>query len=372
VAQAFRTAYKASACAGPPAMNRREWMLVDWHGRVRRHLSFRSGSQLAEALVEGVAHAYHSLGQYPDPTIPDMQTKLQQQEGADLLIDIDQKPGPPPQGDGHANLNEAWDAAKDHALRGIEILEHELDIPPKDLTMSFSGSKGYHLRCSREDIRSLDRDGRAELGCYLTGAGLRWELLFPSAEKGTIHVPASPPDGGVRRRIHYGLRRIRSLSEPRSRPHAFLALVDHHNTTTGSAAHILDLIHASGNWNELLREHAGLHGLLLDVARAITSPSIDQPVLSDLGRVARLVGSINGKSGLLCKSIPSPDALADFDPLEDATPFRKDERTRVIGLKPLRLQSRAGTWQLRPGQVQALPSHVAMVFLCSGAARVAH
>ncbi|MEM3156247.1 MAG: hypothetical protein QW668_06390, partial [Nitrososphaerota archaeon] len=67
---------------------------------------------------------------------------------------------------------------------------------------------------------------------------------------------------------------------------------------------------------------------LLDEAIRMEALRIDPVVTTDIHRLLRLSGTLNGKTGLLAKKIPL-EMLEDFDPLNECVVLPREERVRV-------------------------------------------
>ncbi|MCK5150248.1 MAG: hypothetical protein KAQ65_00345, partial [Candidatus Thorarchaeota archaeon] len=107
-------------------------------------------------------------------------------------------------------------------------------------------------------------------------------------------------------------------------------------------------------------------------AAAFYSVDIDQPVTTDIHRVIRLIGSLNGKTGFAVTEV-TRDELTDFNPLSDSIVF--DEGTlkisvpkRGIGVPEFRVGD--STYGPFNGTVEELPKAVAVFILCKGMASV--
>jgi DNA primase small subunit len=102
------------------------------------------------------------------------------------------------------------------------------------------------------------------------------------------------------------------------------------------------------------------------------SADIDQPVTTDIHRVIRLIGSLNGKTGFTVTEV-TRDELTDFDPLGDAIAFESDTLKisvpkRGIGVPKFRIGD--STYGPYNGTVEELPKAVAVFLLCKGMANI--
>lgn len=341
-------------------------MVVNINGKVQRHLGFATVENLLEQLhANPPLHLYHSVALYRDPT-RNPGAPQPTPEGADVLIDIDCKPGPPPRGDGYPDLDAALAAAKGYMLRTLRILHDELGIRERHYELAFSGFKGYHCVLVHPELQALDSQARRELATYLTGDATHLHTIFPG--RNGLAWPTKAPQGGLRRRIYQGLQRLHALSHPATRPPNLEALVDRHNPTSTPTGVLLNQFAAATDVGIFLREDRQCSSILYAAARELTCPRIDVPVIGNLRGMNRTPGSLHGKTGLRCTPIPTQQELERFDPFRDAAAFPLDEEVGVRGLQKRAVTAAATRYEVHPGEGTRLPTSIALAFLLSGAA----
>ena len=91
------------------------------------------------------------------------------------------------------------------------------------------------------------------------------------------------------------------------------------------------------------------------------SAKIDTVVTTDVHRLIRLPGTLNGHTGLLTMQVPR-ERLDEFDPFRDSLAFQGEMRIRVIDSPRFQLAER----QFGPylNEEVELPSYAAMLLLC--------
>lgn len=347
-----------------PEVARREWMWHPFEGTVYRHFAIHDAGELAARLANRPPmHVYHSLASYMHPEVHDMQEKHRGRLRWEVLIDIDVKPDPAL---GRTNLAEALDHARRQFLSTLQILERDLGL--RDYAASFSGSKGYHCRLDREDLQQLSVGARRELGRLLGGHGTELRDVFPSLDPRTPLFPTTVPEGGLRRRLYLAMMRIRSMTDTDSRG-LLLPLCERHKPALSDAGDVLARIQAT-NPNEILADPAnsGIAQTWFQVARELACPSVDQSAIADASRMVRLRGSLNGRTGLLCKPIGGIDAVEAFDPLLDANPHPADIKVNATGHRDGRIELGGQPFEVHAGQTARLPVNAAMLFVATGQA----
>jgi hypothetical protein len=149
-------------------------------------------------------------------------------------------------------------------------------------------------------------------------------------------------------------------------PERLRALVAHHCASLGGEA-VLKGLRDANDLGDLLRRQPKWWEPLSDAARHFAGPLIDTAVLVDMRRLIRAPGSINGKSGLLCCTIPA-DRLAQFNPIRDANPHDRHESVPVRGLQEARLQVGGESFTIQVGQRLTVPATVGVPWVARGVA----
>ncbi|MEN3000136.1 MAG: DNA primase small subunit domain-containing protein [Acidilobaceae archaeon] len=309
----FSSYYETHRVKVPRELARREFAFQPLEAESYvRHIYFSSEEDLFRYLVqEPPKHAYYSVGLYHLPEARSMEEKGWL--GSEILVDIDVDKlegceGIKTEG-GEIVGDECLERGFEMALVGRKILERDFGA---EVSAYFSGSRGFHLIAREESYLRLGREEREEIARYLSARGLEIELLLP--RRGRRMFPALPTerDPGWRGWLAQRARRPEDL--------------------------------------ELLGEKLGI--------------PIDEQVTRDPSRLARLVGSINGKSGLLVTEIKD-----SFSPDITLSPWRGEltikaktslEDVRVLG-KELRMRS---------GETLSMDAAHAMLLYLKGAAEI--
>jgi DNA primase small subunit len=371
----------------PPRMEQREYGFLLFKEKFMvRHRAFKNPDSLLAAIRDLTPlHAYFSTGYYRDPTLPMEQKGW---TGADLVFDIDadhlntpcktshdswkckscetsgqgSTPGLCPKCKNDRMETQTWlcekclQAAKEETQKLLEILYSDMGVDPEDVRIFFSGHRGYHVHVYSQDLVLLGESERREIVDYVLGQGLDAKLhdLEETTSRG-VKIVEGPLMGqpGWRGRIVAGIYDLlgQEISQIGLSP-----------IQTKSLQNL--------NREELLRKPFwnSVKGIGLTTWQTIAlkaveknSSRIDTVVTTDVHRLIRLPGTLNGHTGLLSVSVPS-DKLDQFDPFAESLAFRGKTRVRVKEAPEFRLgSSRYGPFK---NETVELPEAGAVLLLC--------
>ncbi|WP_134670009.1 DNA primase small subunit PriS [Halorussus marinus] len=368
----FRDHYRRAEVSVPPAPQAREWGYIPWTTgptTMVRHQSLLELGELSDFLRrERPRHVYFSAGRYDDPGADEMDDKGWR--GSDLVFDIDADhlPGVDPQRDGYGEM---LAAGKDELLALLDLLEADLGF--EDVTVVFSGGRGYHAHVRDEGVRDLDRDRRREIVDYVRGEGVDLDAIQRTEMGGTATRRVLKTDGGWGRRVH---RRLLGLADDllaMDEEAALDRLREFDRIGEGRAKTILGAVSedyeklASGN---IERGGPGIRQLAKVMTGEVVadeSAAIDEPVTTDVRRLIRLPGSLHGGTGFEVTPIPREEVEA-FDPLVDPIPetFVGHDVTVEV-TDPGTVELDGESFRLPAGEV-SVPEYVAVFLMARGRA----
>ena len=285
----------------------REFALIDEEGVMKRHLAINSVEEFREMLQrEKPKDLYHSTAYY---LFPDRQMEQKERLAADLVFDLDADhiPGVPVKkiykcsvcgevfktntercGICGGKLKEisiidsdSIDVVKDETLRLIDILINDLGVNEDNITLYFSGGRGFHIHIMDKPFIDLDSIERLEIKDYISLEGL--DLKF-------VDDPDARPIKELIRlyrvkrdifRKYLNRREIEELGQ------AF---------TDGEKA--LKFIKKA--WKKRRSIIDRLNKILIDAGGV----GIDGVVTVDTSRLIRAEYSLHGKTGLIKMEIP--------------------------------------------------------------------
>lgn len=398
VEEQFRRYYKAGVGkVDPPLeMERREFGFFPFDGGVMiRPTSFSDPSQLHAFIMEKApAHIYYSSAYYREPRA-DMASKGW--IGADMVFDIDADHMETPcrmnhdawrcnlcgaEGMGRASERcpkcggtsleeETWvcdiclDKAKGEAQKLLDILIQDFGIPLEHLKVNFTGNRGYHIHITAPWIRCLDQRARREIVDYVTGTGMRIELLgFRPGVKGS-----SPLHGlGWRGRASKALYDYLAKPPPRLLEEVRRGRGKRMRSIIDSRDEILRVL-GEGPPSGILK-YLGRESLnrLMEEAVSEQAAAVDTVVTTDIHRLIRLPNTLNGKTGLIAQPV-SVEGLEDYDPLSGSIAFKGGEIIIYVRRAPM---FRLGGEKYGPfkEELASLPLAAAIFLLCRKAARI--
>ncbi len=356
----FSGYYKDSRPIIPPSLEQREWGFIFFDlsqdVRMRRHIAFGSRNEVTDYLRAMVpAHTFFSTAYYDLPSAPTMNDKVW--TGADLIFDLD----------------------ADHIVRGpyammlarvreetqklLDMLTGELGFAKKDISIVFSGGRGYHVHVRNIAVREWGSPERRELVDYVCGIGLDPGIMleapasgegWPSRYRGALIEMLSELAGLDEDAALARLTALEGVAEKSAR--AFLGSLSGTLAALGQQARPF---RAEGRvLRALILQKDGEFRARLNERAALT----DEPVTTDIKRLIRMPGSLHGGSGLRVTPVSYSD-LGDFDPLIDAVVFGDAEvRVEMAQSIPSPVSILGNEYVLAEG-VNRVPEALA-VFLC--------
>jgi len=368
----FGDYYRRAEPTLPPDPDAREWGHIPWtrgeSTTMIRHQSIYDLGDVSDFLArEAPRHVYFSAARYDDPGADSMDEKGWQ--GADLVFDLDADhlPSVDPE---DATYAEMLAACKDALQRLLDLLETDFGF--EDVTVVFSGGRGYHVHVRDDGLADLDSEARREIVDYVRAVDLDVEGLVRTRAVGSTTRRELRTGGGWGRRTHRRLEafvdELRDLDEAAARER----LIAFDGIGEGRADTLLDAfvdseavargnVEAGGPGARLLVE-----ALAHETVAHETAP-IDEPVTTDTHRLIRLPGSLHGGTALRVVPIELDD-LADFDPLVDAVPEAFTGHEIAVhgdGGPPVELGGETFTV---PADVVRLPEYVGLFLMARGRA----
>ncbi|MEA2090022.1 MAG: DNA primase small subunit domain-containing protein [Thermoproteota archaeon] len=363
-----------------------------------RHKAFKNVGGFKAFLKKIVpSHVYYSSAYYENP---EAEMRRKGWLGADLFFDIDAdhiptpckklhdrwtctscgavgKGAPPDKcpGCGRQKFDEkTWpcevclEAAKAETMKLLDMLMEDFGFSAGDITVCFSGHRGYHVQVESGEVQALDGMARKEIVDYVVGVGL--ETIFHGLEKKEARVLAGPglEDKGWRGRIARGTydfllnASLQELKQIGLGKKAVDVLTKNKDKLLGSWRKV-------GPWSMI--RNVGVKSWEKIAAHAVDGQSakIDTVVTPDVHRLIRLTGSLHGKTGLRKVEVPL-ESLESFDPFKSAIAF-KEGKVRVFVSEAPEFRIEDETYGPYKEQRVELPTAAALLLLCKGLAEVA-
>ena len=367
----FREYYESADITLPPRFTTREWGFLNWGGGVmNRHVKFSSMEEINNYLKKiAPAHSYHSVAYYKEPGSKTMVEKKWQ--GADLIFDLDADHLPEMEEvkKGKITFSQLMEYIREQTFRLVhDVLLGDFGLDEKDLLITFSGGRGYHVHVRTPSVLSLPSGARRELSDYMTGKGLNLENILIDA--GYTKEFAIRGKGIERKNL--GVKKL-----PKKNAKGWSGIISRkiNNIFDGLRLHkgkelkkkLKEMKLENSNINlknkndEIFNSLAKRYQKNL-VRIAVKEAAIfpDEPVTGDVHRLIRLPGSLHGGSGLRVTTITSNE-LENFDPMVSAIAFGEElVKIRSVIKHPV---SMGNIVKLMPKSVVEVPEKAAIYFM---------
>jgi DNA primase small subunit len=403
--QKFQEYYKSHAkLEPPPSMTEREFGFLLFRERVMvRHKAFRDfGSFTTSLLSLAPSDVYYSTAYYQHP---ELEMERKGWLGSDVVFDVDadhidtpckeshdmwictacketrrgKKPLKCPKCGSEKLDEKAWlcdrclIAAKEEVLKLMEFLSEDFGMKSDQMHLFFSGHRGYHLHLISESMKVLDDVQRREIVDYVMALGLdpADQGLYQDLvdNKHPIIVGPDLTDPGWRGRLARGVYQI--LTEWGQNSLVELGF------TRGAASQIIadrDRIKTEWSrkmlWSSLqdkwkINERVWRNIVEKAMSLVALPAKIDTVVTTDVHRLIRMPGTLNGKTGLKAITVPL-DRLEDFDPFYEPVVFEGSQKVEITEAPQLRLRDQ--TYGPYVDQKVELPLAAAVLLIAKGVA----
>ena len=351
--KAFRKYYRDDPVIMPSRYGRREFgfMFFD-RNFVQRHMGFSRPADINSFMVTQVpSHSYYSTAYYRRPDAPTMEEKIWL--GADLIFDLD---ADHLVGADKMTYSEMLEQIKKEMINLVDsFLLGDLGFSDDQVSIVFSGGRGYHAHIELSSVLGLGTHERREIVDYVTSNGLNIDWVFPftnyvtstaninGRERANIsRARTIPPadSGGWRLRMRNALKDVvndvcdmdvKELKKqyPSIKSTASKSIENHKADLRKSR----NLIFENNKMSTLGKStQEFLIKIMAEDMAFRLSGEVDEPVTADIKRLIRLPGSVHGKSGLRVMPL-TRDELTDFDPLVSAVPSQYSDEDVTITMR---------------------------------------
>lgn len=230
--------------------------------------------------------------------------------------------------------DECLDKAKEQTIKLILFLEKEFKLDPSTFIISFSGSKGYHVRITDRSILNLSKSSRLQLMNYILGINLNLEQLGFVNLKKVYHIPDPKTAMGWSKKILDFI--INTIENSSSQELSKLLDITYRKAKTlkeNKEVIIKKMYHNNIFSNDFkLSDKFWLNF----INKAIDSKSlkIDPQSSSDIYKIMRVPDTIHGGTGFLSTTIKDIDALKKFDAFSDPVIFDSENKIKIKIIKP--------------------------------------
>ena len=366
----FKKFYWENSVNAPPQVHKREFGVGTLDDKIKfRHKGFRTERELNSYLkIEAPYYISYSAAYYGFP-----QQSMTQKcwEGADLIFDLDK--------DMPYLDKKPMDEVTVEASRLISFLTDDFAIDPNDISVNFSGGKGYHIHVFRDDVKTLSSEARREILDYISGSSLDLDsFVTPQAGvsgikfagrgvKSFSHSLIGPnkDSTGWPKRIYDSARQI--ISEPDKNLKGVRGIgkktLDEIESNKSAYLRKLD----EGKWEAFYGNLRGpVQQMILQGAIAITDD--DKQVTGDISRLIRLAETIHGGTGLIARKVRD---IGSFDPLLDAIAFSDEPVNICMNIDTPRISLSGQLWgPYQAGETEEVPEFLAVYLILKGLAQL--
>jgi DNA primase small subunit len=260
------------------------------------------------------------------------------------------------------------ESAKAETAKLIDMLSADFGFSDREVSVFFSGHRGYHVHVENETVKTLDAMARKEIVDYVSGLGLAvlgGEAKVRSARRRRSRG-FSLHDFGWNRRLKLGLRDFILRATKEDLINA--GVKRNYAVILRNKELILKRCIEEGRWSSVKGVSVGTWSKLAEYVKDLESAKIDTVVTTDTHRLIRMNGTLHGKTGLKKVEFPAK-RLGDFDPFEEAVAFKEGAVKVFVSDVP---EFRLGGSVLGPYRRQTVevPTAAAVLLICKGRAEV--
>ena len=306
VQKLFSDYYRAHPLT-PNSLEKREFGFGGFEKKIEaRHVWFKSSDELQKFLILNTPfYLSYSAAYYEFPDARPMPRK--NWLGADLIFDLDAEAHEC----GKFTCISCFEGIKAQTVKLIEeFLMPDFGISRSDMSVNFSGNRGYHVHIRNDAVMGLLREERREVVDYITGTGLDFTSFFKSDENKRISGPI-PTDGG-----YYGKLARETIRQLEGGKGEIVEILGKKFAKPEIARKMIDGIR-TGNWDVVkITDKEKRFGEVLKTLSVKLSDQVDANVTADTSKIIRVPNSIHGGSGLC--AIDMKKDITDFNPFNDA------------------------------------------------------
>ena len=365
--------YRSATDLAPERIAEREFGVGNFEIKIsQRHMSFRNERDLKEYLsTNAVPYVSSSSAFYKFPSGRPMEKKGWL--GSELVFDLDVTDMDLPCQLRHGK---SWvcsiclDEVRKETIKLVyDFLIPDFGFSEKEIKVNFSGNRGYHVHVDNKDMLMLDAAARREVTGYISGSGIEFADLFPTAgRRGEKLVGPSAKEKGWRGKIAKNfLSNLNAGVDSLMRMGIEKPIASKLWRSKG----LVQMGIENGNWDMVyIKNKAAFWKLTLSKQAISQSDRIDGNVTNDPSHLIRLPDSIHGETGLSAKRINSLAELANYEPLDEAIAFSKGEVT-VIAESRDEFTMKGSTFGPYHSERVELPSYAGVYLVLKGRAHFA-
>lgn len=382
-------------------MEKREFGFASFEARMLRHKSFKNEGELRFFLRDLVPKdAYFSCAYYEEP---ENEMERKGWLGADLVFDIDSDHIPtscdrvhdewvcnvcnftgkgiepeqcPACGSEKFHVDtwpceECLDSAKRETSKLLNMLVLDFGFSEKEISLFFSGHRGYHIHVESDTVSGLDTVARKEIVDYVSASGISLafhgfgeEDLKNAVASGKLNISSS----GWNMRIAEGIQDFLN----NARKDYYSQITQGKKAIDAIMVAREKILKTSKNKGSPFVHTRGV-GLqtwmkIAEFSSKLKSVNLDTVVTTDIHRLIRMPKTLHGKTAMMKVEFPLSH-LEEFDPFRSAIAFKKGTVSVRVSSSP---QLKIGEETFGPFKNEKieLPIGVALFLICRDRAEV--
>ncbi len=396
----FKNYYSSNFVSSPIAIESREVGIGELGKKISaRHLSFKNLDEL-NAFLRTTAPFFvsYSVGYYRHPGMRPMEKK--EMFASDIVYEFDADDFSLPcmnehdvwycsncqaSGTGHKDIcpncqgkteitewvcDKCLGHAKSETLRLMDFLEDSFKLDPNTFFVSFSGSKGYHIRVTDKLIQHLSKSSRLQMTNYIQGKDIELEKLGFIFKDRQWYCPPKNSLGLSGKLLLFLKNYITTMTEAGLIKDLRLTKLKARKVISNKEV-ILNKMDNNILWHGFSKDaksDAKFWEDLLNLAISKICFRIDASSSMDIYKLMRMPDTLHGGTGLLSCHIKSREDLKSFEPLCDAVVFREDISRKIEVTRPVPKFSLMGQsfGPFEVSQTAELPEAVCVYLLLKG------
>lgn len=350
----FHEYYSKRFISGPPQTQRREFGAGFEPGRKisQRHIAFSSESEFNDFLQKEVPfYISYSSAYYELPASRPMEAK--KMSGSDLIYEFDADDIKTECKESHDSWKcrdcdaegkgspekctkcgsmvnvkewvcpECLGAAKEQTLKLLKFLEDDFSFDPKEISINYSGSKGFHVHVRSEEVRGLSAKARIELFDYLTATELDAKSIGFFLEEKMLRCPLPDSSGWAKRVLETLAGYISTASEEEFSAITGMPLSKAQELLKQRGT-ILSSMEKGVLFPFSARKSEGQWGKLVENSIRANRLDLDRQTSIDINKIIRVPSTLHGSTGLVARIIPR-DSFKEFDALKQCIVFGQSQ-----------------------------------------------
>jgi len=384
----------------PSLIEKREFGFILPKQGMSRHRKFQIGGDL-QAFLRSCAplDAYYSCAYYNDP---EAEMDKKGWIGADLVFDIDADHIPTPCGKIHDEwicsschfvgkgltpencpscggqsfevkkwpCEQCLESARVETAKLLDMLVRDFGFSENEVSVFFSGHRGYHVHVENEVVRTLDAGARKEIVDYVCGLGF----------DASFHGMGKREMSGMQILKELKLNDFGWRGQIARAVHGFIQNVEREDyESLGLKKAVVEKI--SENKDTILKTIEGINtnrvvrGVgpetwkkIFEFSAVSASAKVDTVVTTDVHRLIRLKNTLHSKSGFKKVQL-AVSQINEFDPFASAIAFKNGTATVFVSDAP---KFRIGEEEFGPYKNKRieLPTAAALLLVCKNRAEV--